>query len=189
MWSKTKQALESRLAEGLKGRVSYHYDVYRTKKCKEKPWWGGSTMHVLSILVDGTPWFCSNPMFFREKYGKHPMPPDEEIIRETGWVACEWGRPATGYIHQYLNVLSIEEAIAHENYFIRLLAVLDARLGKRKIKELADNVANEPEWFRKWILLRARGTGAVVESPDEGERHIGEDMAVKWKKETLLPTE
>lgn len=36
MWSKTKQALESRLAEGLKGRVSYHYDVYRTKKCKEK---------------------------------------------------------------------------------------------------------------------------------------------------------
>ena len=187
MWSKTKQALESRLAEGLKGRVSYHYDVYRTKKCKEKPWWGGSTMHVLSILVDGTPWFCSNPMFFREKYGKHPMPPDEEIIRETGWVACEWGRPATGYIHQYLNVLSIEEAIAHENYFIRLLAVLDARLGRRKIKELADNVANEPEWFRKWILLRARGTGAVVESPDEGERHIGEDMAVKWKKETLLP--
>lgn len=155
MWSKTRQVLESRLAANLKGRISYHYDVYRTNKCKEKPGWGGSEMHVLSILVDGTPWFCSNPMFFREKYREFPMPPDEEIIRETGLVACEWGRHATWYIHQYLNVLSIDEAIAHDNYFIRLLAVMDSRLGRRRVKKLADNIDNEPEWFRKWILLRA----------------------------------
>ena len=62
---------------------------------------------------------------------------------------------ALEYIHQFLNVLPIDEAIAHDNYFIRLLAVLDARLGKRRIKALADNIENEPEWFRKWILLRA----------------------------------
>ena len=36
MWSKTRQILESRLAENLKGRVSFHYDVYRTKGCKIK---------------------------------------------------------------------------------------------------------------------------------------------------------
>ena len=57
-------------------------------------------------------------------------------------------------IHEYLNELSIGQAITHDNYFIRLLAVLDVRLGKRKIKALVDNVENEPEWFRKWILLR-----------------------------------
>ena len=40
MWSKTRQILESRFAENLKGRVSFHYDVYRTKGCKEKhDWW------------------------------------------------------------------------------------------------------------------------------------------------------
>lgn len=66
-----------------------------------------------------------------------------------------WGDSVSEYIHQFLNVLSIEEAIAHDNYFIRLLAVLDARLGKRRIKALAANLGNEPEWFRKWILLRA----------------------------------
>lgn len=55
----------------------------------------------------------------------------------------------------------------------------DARRGRQRLCALAGPNA--------WILLRARGTGAVVESPDEGERHIGEDMAVKWKKETLLP--
>ena len=96
MWSKTRQVLESRLVDDLKGRVFYHYDVYHTKKCKGKPGWNTE-----------------------------------------------------------MRVLSIDEAIAHDNYFIRLLAVLDARLGKRRIKALADSIANEPEWFRKWILLRA----------------------------------
>ena len=37
--------------------------------------------------------------------------------------------------------------------------VLEGRLAEdlkgRKIRELADNIGNEPEWFRKWILLRA----------------------------------
>ncbi|MDE6425567.1 MAG: hypothetical protein K2K89_05470 [Ruminococcus sp.] len=47
----------------------------------------------------------------------------------------------TGYI--------IEECINHENYFYRILAVLDRRTGKRKIKALLDNIDNEPEWFRK----------------------------------------
>lgn len=156
MWSKTRQVLEDRLAENLKGRVSYHHDVYRTKGCEEKPDWK-TEYHVLSILVDGEPWFCTNPNFF-VKLGRRPNEKSkEEVIRETGFVACDWGSSdelAPAFIHQFLNELSIVQAITHENYFIRLLAVLDARLGKRKIKELVDNIENEPEWFRKWILLR-----------------------------------
>ena len=156
MWSKTKQALESRLVEGLKGRVTYNYAVYRMDgKCPTE-------CQVLSILVDGESWFHTNQRFWIEKYKTRPEPEDNDIIRETGLVENYWGG-VMEHVHQYLNVLSIEEAIAHENYFIRLLAVLDARLGKRKIKELADNVANEPEWFRKWIMLRAGA--AASESP------------------------
>ena len=143
MWSKTRQVLESRLAEDLKGRVGYHWDVYRMDgKCRTE-------CHVMSIFVDGECWFHTNQRFWDVKYGKRPEPNDNDIIRETGLVET-----VSKYIHQFLNVLSIEEAISHENYFIRLLAILDARLGKRRIKVLADNIDNEPEWFRKWILLR-----------------------------------
>ena len=158
MWSKTRQVLKSRLAENLKGCVSYHYDVYRTKGCKEKrDWW--TEMHVLSIIVDGEAWFCTNPQFYRQylrdgvcRFGEKS---DNDIIRETGLVAGGfWETRVMGYIHEYLNELSIDQAVTHDNYFIRLLAVLDARLGKRKVKALVDNIENEPEWFRKWILLR-----------------------------------
>lgn len=80
---------------------------------------------------------------------------ETEIIREYGFVPTSYaGGFLNAYIHEYLNELSIEDAINNDKYFIRLLAVLDARLGKRKVKALMDNIENEPEWFRKWILLR-----------------------------------
>ena len=159
MWSKTRQVLENRLADGLKGMVRYHWDVYRMDgKCRTE-------CHVMSIFVDGECWFHTNQRFWDVKYGTRPEPKDNDIIRETGLVENYWGNTVSEYIHQFLNVLSIDEAISHENYFIRLLAVLDARLGKRRIKALADNIDNEPEWFRKWILLRegerTQGTIAV----------------------------
>lgn len=152
MWSKTRQILESRLAENLKGRVSYHYDVYHTNKDKVKKWWW-MEMHVFSIIVDGKAWFCSNPEYFSLMYQERKK--EDEIIRETGFIPTNYaGGFLNTYIHEFLNVLSIEEAINNGNYFIRLLAVLDARLGKRKVKALVENIENEPEWFRKWILLR-----------------------------------
>ena len=149
MWSKTRQTLEGRLPEDLKGRVSCHWDVYRRDgKCRTE-------CHVMSIFVDGECWFHTDQRFWDVKYASRPEPKDSDVIRETGLVENYWGDTVSEYIHQSLNVLSIEEAIAHDNYFIRLLAVLDARLGKRRIKALAANLGNEPEWFRKWILLRA----------------------------------
>lgn len=161
MWSKTRQALESRLCEELKNRVQFHYDVYRTNKDKEKRWWT-SEMRVFSILVDGETWFATNPNYYRELY-RLPLvcvATDEfrnEVIRKFGLVpATEWGYSGDIMlcVHQFLNELSIDQSLTHENYFIRLLALLDGRLGKRRIKALAEDIENEPEWFRKWILLR-----------------------------------
>jgi len=145
MWSKTKQTLESRLPEDLKGRVKYHYDVYRD---------GSSEIQSMSIRVDGDVWFCTDPRYWTELYkidyrGRNGL----EVIKNTGYVGNSWGE-AMKYVHQFLNVLSIDEAIASENYFIRMLALLDSRLGKRRIRKLAEHVEEEPEWFRKWIMLR-----------------------------------
>ena len=128
----------------------------------------------MSIFVDGECWFHTNQRFWDVKYGARPGPQDNEIIRETGLVENYWGDTVSEYIHQFLNVLSIEEAIAHDNYFIRLPAVLDARLGKRRIKALADNIDKEPEWFRKWILLRVEKCCRDKAGRCEGDRAGGD---------------
>ena len=139
MWSKTKQILESRLPKDLKGRVSYRWDVYRRDgHCPTE-------CHVMSIFVDGECWFHTNQRFWDVKYGSKPEPKDIDVIRETGLVENYWGDTVSEYIHQFLNVLSIDEAIAHDNYFIRMLALLDSRLGKRRVRKIAENAKDEPE--------------------------------------------
>ncbi len=80
-----------------------------------------------------------------------------EVIRETGFVQTSptfSKNDALKYIHDYLNVLPYEDCLQSDNYFICLLALLDQRLGKRRLKKMVENIEQEPEWFRKWVRLR-----------------------------------
>lgn len=160
MWSKTRQVLESRLCLELTGRVQFHYDVYRTNRDRENRLWF-TEMNVFSILVDGEAWFSTNPQYYIELYRSDmshacPQVDKNEVIRKFGYVPASdvSSDSVMFYVHRFLNELSFEESLNNENYFIRLLALLDKRLGKRRIKALADVVDSEPEWFRKWIRLR-----------------------------------
>ena len=159
MWSKTKWALEQRLADSLKNRVSFSFSVKRTFY---------SELHVMYIHVDGDVWFASSPNAFEEREKRTKVIGNSdtaqiEVVRDTGFVGVgkrEYPEYAvTNYIHQYLNVLSADDSLTHDNYFIRLLALLDGRIGKRRLRPLLDNIDNEPEWFRKWIRLRCAAEG------------------------------
>lgn len=173
MWSKTRWALEQHLADNLKNRVNF---VYTTQRVNHKPW--GMDFWVMYILIDGEVWFATNPQFYtewnkRRKSASCLNASDaedwnramNETIRETGFVTTGWinDEDAVKFIHDFLNVLSIDEAFTHDNYFIRLLAVLDKRVGKRRLRPLLDNIENEPEWFRKWIRLRCEAEGMCGE--------------------------
>ena len=160
MWSKTRKALLERLAPTLKERVDYHYAVY-----EHAPLPNLAAFHVFYIRVDQQVWFATNQNFYDEFYKKDydaresaPEIAANEFIRETGFVQtgpdfCD--NDALKYIHDYLNVLPYEECLQSDNYFIRLLALLDRRLGKRRLKKIVENIDQEPEWFRKWVRLRA----------------------------------
>ena len=163
MWSKTKWALEQRLAECLKGRVSYSYTA---KRVNHKPW--GMDMWVMYIYVDKEIWLATNPNYYdelgnRERFNTNKNDAVNQTIRETGLVKTGWimADDVMAFIHQYLNVLSVDESLTNDNYFIRLLAVLDGRIGKRRLRPLLDNIDNEPEWFRKWIRLRCEAEGML----------------------------
>ncbi|MDE6679207.1 MAG: hypothetical protein K2K02_09220, partial [Ruminococcus sp.] len=64
-------------------------------------------------------------------------------------------------MQKYLNIYKIDKCINHDNYIFRVLAVLDHRTGRRKIKQLLENIDNEPIWFRKYIRLRAEAQNII----------------------------
>ena len=173
MWSKTRKALNDRLADCLKNRVNYNFMVYTStpyKWCTEMP--------VFYIHVDKKTWFASNPMFYSaageymnehmnydlsgDEYWQEYYAKDRDAglyaIRETGMVDIY---KLMSRIHIYINEINIHDAINGDDYFYRMLAIMDRRIGKRSIKKLLDNIENEPLWIKKYIYLRAGAEGLI----------------------------
>lgn len=163
MWSKTRKALMNRLADSLHGRVDFYMAGYEPYRRYE---------NVFYISVDKETWFASNDMSvaevsvrrsrleseikeeddYWEEYRRIYNKAEQQAIRETGFLDAD---QIMKRIHLYLNCVSIEECLSGEDYFLYLLAILDRRLGKRRLQKIYENVENEPEWIQKFIRLRA----------------------------------
>ncbi|MDE6797118.1 MAG: hypothetical protein K2J36_03800 [Ruminococcus sp.] len=160
-WYKAQKELENRLADCLKERVCYNFDGLEYDKY----------IMAFRITVDGKTWFETNDKLWKNKvleYGSQHTKPKYNsywgltsearcygvvmVAKETGTVGLYI---TEDIIQKYLNIYKIDKCLNHDNYFFRVLAVLDHRTGRRKIKQLLKNIDSEPEWFRKYITLRA----------------------------------
>lgn len=54
---------------------------------------------------------------------------------------------------------SIEESLKSDDLLVRILAVLDRRVGKRRLKAMAQTIADEPETFREFYAIRVSAEG------------------------------
>ena len=186
MWNKTRKGLLERLAPALRRRVDYCYEVYthrNTKRERGKGFWPRSEASVFEIRVDGETKFATTPEFWSEDCRRFFLKDDSGDSRENGLkIVNETGFLRTGdggddgevmaYVHEYLNVLSFDEALRSGNGFIRLLAFLDRRLGKRRLRELVKNVESEPEWLRPWIRLRAESEEQAMRAESVFTCHV-----------------
>lgn len=162
-WSKTRQELESRLAGCLKNRVFYSFAVHHSKRYIRS-----IDMPIFYLRVDKQTWFASNPQFYAARaqlsdFQKMPENADFSSIYESGYVDVD---RVMEYVHQYLNVYSLTDCLESGNYFLYMLAILDRRLGKRRLHEILDHLEQEPVWIRKYILLRAKGEGLLNHERD-----------------------
>lgn len=77
-----------------------------------------------------------------------------DVINSGSFLLCHLYKAA----HDYLNQ-SIERSLTDENALVRMFAVLDRRVGKRRLKQLADRINEEPEWLRQFYLIRLQTEG------------------------------
>jgi len=54
---------------------------------------------------------------------------------------------------------SIEESLRSNNTLVRMLAVLDRRVGKRTLEKLKSTIDEQPEWLRYFYQLRLESEG------------------------------
>lgn len=63
--------------------------------------------------------------------------------------------------HDYLNQ-PIERSLTEENAIVRMFAVLDRRVGKRRLAKLTERMNEELEWLKRLYLIRLEAEGISV---------------------------
>jgi hypothetical protein len=134
-WSKLKQNIEETFADSVKGRVN----IYATRYTVGSHWMarGWITIDKVEVVNFSTP---DN----YNKYGwnmpdLHERVPAEERTPDLAAEKGEFSRyEFFDACWEYLN-LSIEDALSSENPIINSFAMLDKRLGKRRLKLIDKN--------------------------------------------------
>ena len=56
---------------------------------------------------------------------------------------------------------SIEASLNSDNLIVRIFAILDKRVGKRRLALMRENISNEPETFQEFYAIRANAEGLL----------------------------
>lgn len=135
-WSKLKQTIENRFADNVKGRVELFSTAYRKPNSNNGRGW---------ITIDKEEIVNFATIKSRQNFGAYYHEatqtnclthPAVEVSERTPGELIEEGEFSRFDLHnccwEYLN-LTIEEGLEHKSPIINSLAVLDKRLGKRRL--------------------------------------------------------
>ena len=153
-WSKLKQLVEERITPSLQSRFAINSTAYGACTCGHA--WITIDKEVVANFCTRAFWNRS-PTFDKgkEKYVAGTLPEGVgqkyekqlveygELSRQDAYEAC-WD-----FVHK----LSIDEALISDDALIQTLAVIDSRVGKRKISKI--DLKSLHPLARKLLLLRA----------------------------------
>ena len=158
-WSGLNKWLNECLCEELKGRITY----FLTRYHKVHDSYGRA-----AILLDSKELVCFS--WIEQYRQEQQVAVKHNEDRSKDWFAlydelrpvwnetctlCEWDfMDAVLKFHN----LSIQNALNAEDYIIKILAILDKRVGKRTLQRIkeAGEYKNYPEWTRQFYELRLK---------------------------------
>lgn len=161
-WSQLKHRLESLFAESVRGRVEIHSTTYHQ-------WNDSGDAGRIWVTVDGrevlnlcTNYMLQYPDWMSERLTRQiadlklPAPsanPDDSERKEH---LIYWRHEAHALLFEYLN-LSIEDAVTSQAPLVRGIAMLDRRLGKRRLSILRSQELHA--WQRLMLDVRCEAEG------------------------------
>ena len=156
-WAGLNKWLNESLCESLKGRITY----FLTRYHKVHNSYGRA-----AILLDGRELVCFSWIeMVRKECAVNDAWQQDRSQSNLGLYDAmkpQWDANCTYCDMDFLNAvlefrnLSIQDALDSENYLIRILAILDKRVGKRTLQKIRQCRAykQDPEWVRQFYELR-----------------------------------
>ena len=170
-WSAMRKVLEQEnICDSLKGRVQYFATRYRESHDQEGR---------VAIRLDGKEVFKSDFYDWSIKRNQTWSEINDTEGRKTSYYESgehmELGALVKGGFDQFAfynafhayNNGSIDDSLASPNPVIRLFAIFDKRVGKRRLQKILSEVGNQPEWLRYFYQLRLEADGISCNSSGE----------------------
>lgn len=158
-WSNIRHKLENDyLAESLRGHIQYFVTSYSKSPDHEGR---------ASIRLDGKEILSGN--YYNQWFKTDRFPHDEKYERRMSQehpfmddVAMDLGLFDQRSFYEAFALFdnqSIEQSLQSENLLVRIFAVLDRRVGKRRIKALFENLEEQPGSVQTFIGIRSKAEG------------------------------
>ncbi len=158
-WSGMRKYLEEDiLANSLQGRIRYGCTSYV----------GMDGCRIFEVYIDNEQvkrfsWETVNTYFINNGYKENNKPYGRSEYWEGFWELLKQYPPEarTEYtddefcdaLESYRNQ-DIQDSISSKNALVRMFAILDRRVGKRTLDKIKLTVDKQPDWLKKFYLLR-----------------------------------
>lgn len=154
-WSGMRNKLENEyLAQSLRGRIQYYCTSY-TQSADQN---GRASIRLDGKeLISGCYW---------NMYGKARLFPHDDkyeqrmrwglsIVDETALKLGVFDESSFYRAFYIFDNQSIEKSLCSDNLLVRIFAVLDRRVGKRRLRQMRDSLKEEDEIFNLFYVIRA----------------------------------
>ena len=161
-WSGIRTKLEKDyLAPSLRGRVQYFATSY--SKCPDHEGRAAIRIDGKEILKSG----YYQKMFAQSRVIQDLQNKKEDFTYSKYWNesfdtalnAGEFDQRDFYEAFQEFDNQGIDKSLVSTNPIVRLFAILDRRVGKRRLVALQDGMKNELEWICPFLLLRLEAEG------------------------------
>lgn len=160
-WSGIRKKLESEyLAQSLRGHIQYYAVSYSKSPDHEGR---AAIRYDGKEIIKGCFWnnWMKADLFPKdEKYDKR-MSTEMAYIDDTALKLGGFDQRCFYEAFAEFDNQSIEESLKSDNLIVRIFAVLDRRIGRRRLVSMKKTIADEPETFREFYAIRAKAEGLM----------------------------
>ena len=161
-WSKMRSKLENDyLADSLQGHIRYFATSY--SKCPDHE-------GRAAILLDGKEVIEGS---YCEQWSKADLLPKDETLQkrlnnefpfidETALKYGQFDQRCFYTAFEKFDNQSIEKSLESDDLLVRIFAVLDKRVGKRRLERLSENTDDKDEIFRRFLHIRMKAEGMSI---------------------------
>lgn len=147
-WSKIRDKLENEyLAEHLRGYIQYFVTTYRESHDQE----GRAAIRYNGKEILSGAFYHKN----------HPVQWDFDIVDDASLKMGAFDQSSFYTAFQEFDNQSIEKSLKSTDLIVRIFAILDKRVGKRRLISMRDKISEEPETFQAFYNIRAEAEGLL----------------------------